>query len=218
MHFLRRTSGSLSGGARIGANVVRMSERSPASRERRLTPNQLAKRREIVEVAKRLLANHGLAGCTSRQIAAAGHLTKSVIHYYFSDMDVLVAAAASANDPLNAFWNMIDAYLATFRDQPHVTYLWLEYWVDASRKGRVDAIAALNDRITAMLEEELGACGNPRPRESAKAVFTYLLGAILDQTVNENAVGKMTAHIATLAGVGPRPRPRSPRRATAKPV
>jgi DNA-binding transcriptional regulator YbjK len=192
-----------------------MSERAPAVRDR-LTPNQLDKQRQIVEAAMHVLATRGLAACTAREVAAAGPLTKSGIHYYFADMDVLIdramaqhvanfeaglrAGAADADDPHTAFWAVVDAYLATFRDQPHVTHLWLEYWIDAARKGRTAAVEAQNARITALLAERLLAAGAGDPAESARAIFVYLLGAILDPAVSGERV---RVHVAALAGLAP---------------
>jgi DNA-binding transcriptional regulator YbjK len=192
-----------------------MSERAPAVRDR-LTPNQLDKQRQIVEAAMHVLASRGLAACTAREVAAAGPLTKSAIHYYFADMDVLVdramaqhvanfetnlrAGAADADDPRTAFWNVVDAYLATFRDRPEVTRLWLEYWIDSSRRGRTAAVEEQNARITALLAERLRPAGAADPAESARAIFVYLLGAILDPTVDAERV---RAHVAALAGLPP---------------
>ncbi len=165
----------------------------------------------------RLLATEGLAACTGRQIAAAGHLTKSVIHYYFADMDVLIDRAMSrhvanfaanlreaadlSDDPVHRFWNVIDAYLATFRDQPNVTYLWFEYWVDAVRKGRLAAIDALNEEVTAVLIERLEALGDAQPSDTAQAIFVFLLGEVLAQPTTPAPPGRTCARIAALTGI-----------------
>jgi DNA-binding transcriptional regulator YbjK len=194
-----------------------MSERAPAVRDR-LTPNQLDKQRQIVEAAMGVLATRGLAACTAREVAAAGPLTKSAIHYYFADMDVLIdramaqhvanfeaglrAGATGADDPRGAFWTVVDAYLATFRDQPQITRLWMEYWIDASRKGRTGAVEEQNARITALLAERLRATDAPDPAEAARAIFVFLLGAILDPTISAERV---RTHVAALAGLGPDP-------------
>jgi len=206
-----------------------MSERPPAVREQ-LTPNQLDKQRQIIEAAMRVLAVQGLAACTVREVAAAGPLTKSAIHYYFADMDVLIDramaahvanfeaalrdAAAAAPDPPAGFWNIIEAYVTTFRDRPHVTRLWLEYWADASRKGRVNVIAELNDRITALLAGHLRAAGVPRPADTAHGVFLILAGTILAQPapVTDGQARKL---IAALTGLRP---PRHTRKAAAAPA
>ena len=77
----------------------------------------------------------------------------------------------------------IETYLSTLRDRPHVTYLWFEYWIDASRKGRTAAVRQMHDQVTRLLAERLHAAGNPQPHETAKALFVYLLGAIVEQSV-----------------------------------
>jgi AcrR family transcriptional regulator len=197
-----------------------MSERAPAARDG-LTPNQLDKQRQIIEAAMRVLATQGLAACTVREVAAAGPLTKSAIHYYFADMDVLIDlamaahvgnfeavlrdAAAVAADPRTGFWNIIDAYLDTFRDQPHVTRLWLEYSADAFRKGRAGTIAELNSRVTALLAGYLKAAGVSGPGDTAHAVFLCLAGTVLDPRPSAADVARK--HIAATTGL------RQPRRA-----
>lgn len=194
-----------------------MTKGSPTAREQ-LTPNQLDKQRQIIEAAMRVLAGQGLAACTVREVAAAGSLTKSAIHYYFADMGVLIDramaahvanfetalrdAAAAAPDAPASFWNIIDAYIATFRNWPHVARLWLEYWADASRNGRANMIAELNGRITALLAGHLRAAGVPRPADCAHGVFLILVGAILAQP-SPAADSQARKHIAALTGLRP---------------
>jgi DNA-binding transcriptional regulator YbjK len=201
-----------------------MSEHAPAVRER-LTPNQLDKQRQIIEAAMRVLADQGLAACTVREVAAAGPVAKSAIHYYFADMDVLIDramaahvanfetglrdAAAAGGDPAASFWNVVDAYIATFRGQPHVTLLWLEYWADASRKGRANTIAELNGRITALLTGCLKTAAVPRPADAAHGVFLLLAGTILDQP-DPAAGAQARKHIAAITGLRPPRRGRRP--------
>ena len=57
------------------------------------SPNQLQKREVIVASALDVIRRHGVAACTTRAIAEASPLTKSSIHYYFSDIDALVDLA-----------------------------------------------------------------------------------------------------------------------------
>jgi AcrR family transcriptional regulator len=165
-----------------------------------------------------VLAEQGVAGCTVREVAAAGPLTKSSIHYYFADMDVLVdlamsehvaafeaqlrAAGAATPDPLAAFWTTIEAYLATFRDRPNVAHLWFEYWIDAVRKGRLDAVTRLHEQITDVLTERLRALDVPSPDDRGRAVFVYLVGAIIDEPVSTETHERIRRDIAALAGIG----------------
>lgn len=209
-----------------------MSERPPAVREQ-LTPNQLDKQRQIIEAAMRVLAGQGLAACTVREVAAAGPLTKSAIHYYFADMDALIdramaahaanfeaalrKAAAAAPDPPASFWNIVDAYITTFRDRPHVARLWLEYWADASRKGRANMIAELNGRITTLLADHLRAADVPRPVDTAHGVFLILAGTILDQP-SPAVDGQARKHMVALTGLRPPRHTRKPATAPEPPA
>jgi AcrR family transcriptional regulator len=192
-----------------------MTERAPAAREQ-LTPNQLDKQRQIIEAAMRVLADQGLAACTVREVAAAGPLTKSAIHYYFADMDVLIDramaahvasfeanlrdAAAASPDPAASFWNIVDYYIAAFRDRPHVARLWLEYWADTSRKGRASMIAELDGRIIELLASHLRAAGVPRAADTAHGVFLILAGTILDQPTPA-ADSMARKHITAITGL-----------------
>jgi DNA-binding transcriptional regulator YbjK len=183
-----------------------MNDRAPAVRER-LTPNQLDKQRQIVEAAKTVLATQGLAACTAREVAAAGPLTKSAIHYYFADMDVLidramgehVAALAATLRAAGDFWATVDAYLVAFREQPHVTRLWFEYWIDAARKDRLAAVAAMHDAMAAVFAERLADAGVADPAAAGRAVFTHLLGAIVDDSVRPPDPARLRADLTALA-------------------
>lgn len=193
-----------------------MRERSPAARDN-LTPNQLDKRRQIIDATREVLATRGLAGCTVREIAAAGPLTKSAIHYYFADMDVLIdlamaghvaafeaqirAAGDSAADVPGRFWATVDAYAAVFRDRPSVARLWFEYWIDASRKQRTEAIRQMHDRVAGLFAEILRAAGVAEPSERGRAVLVYLTGAIVDQTITPRTKQRIRSDVAALAGL-----------------
>src|SRR5216110_2297491 len=101
---------------------MRITVTAVPGRSDRLSPNQLHKQEQIVEAARVVLARDGLGGCTVRAIADAGPLTKSAVHYYFADLDVLIDramaahiasfeaslrnAAAAAPDPAASFWNI----------------------------------------------------------------------------------------------------------------
>jgi AcrR family transcriptional regulator len=165
----------------------------------KLSPNQLEKQRQIIEAAQVVLARDGLAACTTRAVAEAGPLTKSAIHYYFSDMDELVdqamvrhlqafmdrlrAAAAAHDDPVRRFWAAVEEFLGIFEQMPSAALLWFDYWIDATRKGRVEPVDRLNREVTAIYAELLAAVPVPEPERHAEALFSCLLGMIVQQTV-----------------------------------
>jgi DNA-binding transcriptional regulator YbjK len=182
-----------------------------------LTPNQLDKRRQIVWAAMGVLASSGLDGCTVRDVAAAGPLTKSAIHYYFADMDDLIdramgehisafeaalrEAGIPGDDPGSSFWCTVDRFLETFRDRPNVAHLWFEYWINASRKGRRDAITAMTGKVTAVLAARLSTAGVPAPDDVARRLQIYLSGAIIEQSINPGGVQRIYGDIAELTGL-----------------
>ncbi|WP_179251302.1 TetR/AcrR family transcriptional regulator [Enemella evansiae] len=193
-----------------------MNDRAPAALEE-LSPNQIAKQQQIVDAAMAVLAEKGLAACTAREIAAAAPLTKSAIHYYFADLDVLIdramaqlvrnfaanlADAATAKpDAKTAFWSIVETYLATFRDRPNVTYLWFEYWVDAARKGRQDAIDQMSQQVITVLHDALKQLALPDPETAARHVFVLLLGEVIAQPAAVTPTDQTCRRIAAMVGL-----------------
>jgi AcrR family transcriptional regulator len=165
------------------------------------TPNQQGKQRQIIEAARRVLARDGLAGCTARAVADASPLTKSAVHYYFRDIDEIVDQAMAAHleaflqslretaeqekDPARRLWRVVDAYLATFAGQPHAARLWFEYWIALSRRNASGPIRNDLAQVTALFQTLLGQAGHPRPDETAGLVVSWLLGAVIQQDVQD---------------------------------
>jgi hypothetical protein len=79
---------------------------------------------------------------------------------------------------------------------------------------RINIIAELNGRITALLAGHLKAAGVPRAPDTAHGVFLILAGTILDQP-SPAADSQARKHIATLTGLRP---PRHTRRPAAAPA
>jgi DNA-binding transcriptional regulator YbjK len=184
---------------------------------RRWSPNQLDKRRQIVDAARTVLARDGLAGCTARSVAEAGPLTKSAIHYYFSDMDDLVdlamaghidafaarirAAADHHRKPETRFWAVVREYLETFVEMPGTARLWYEYWIDATRKGRPAAIEHSYAQLAAIFAEHLAASGVADPDDRADTLLTYLLGAVVRQAVRPRPFTELRPRLAAISGL-----------------
>jgi DNA-binding transcriptional regulator YbjK len=183
-------------------------------RSEELSPNQLQKQQQIVDAARLVLARDGLAGCTVRAIAEAGPLTKSAIHYYFADIDVLIDRAMAAH--INAFvaslrevaahhedhsdrlFAVLEAYLDAFSAQPNAAFLWFEYWIAAGRAQHPQAIDAMLTTITELLAELLGPLDVDDPRDRARALLSYLLGAIVQQRVRLRPFVALRADIEAL--------------------
>ncbi|WP_370945169.1 TetR/AcrR family transcriptional regulator [Amycolatopsis sp. cg5] len=183
-------------------------------RSTELSPNQLHKQQQIVEAARLVLARDGLAGCTVRAIADAGPLTKSAIHYYFADIDVLIdramaahitafvaslrTVAARVDDPNERLFAVLKAYLATFAEQPNAGFLWFEYWIAADRARHPEAIDAMLVSVTELFAELLAPLDVDDPRDRARALLSYLLGAIVQQRVRPRPFRALRADIAAL--------------------
>jgi AcrR family transcriptional regulator len=182
-----------------------------------LSPNQLRKRQQIVEAAQRVLATEGLAACSVRAVADASPLTKSAIHYYFADRDALVdeamaghieaflsrvrAAAGQASGPVEKFWAAIEAYLGAFEENPGAALLWYDYWIDVARKGRLEPIERMNREVVAVLTGLLAALPVPDPAARAEAVFSALLGLVVQQSVRRRPFAEIKEQMRLHAGV-----------------
>ncbi|GAA4551469.1 TetR/AcrR family transcriptional regulator [Amycolatopsis samaneae] len=183
-------------------------------RSEQLSPNQLQKQEQIVEAARVVLARDGLAGCTVRAIAEAGPLTKSAVHYYFADIDVLIdramaahintfaaglrEAAARHDDPRARLFGVTEAYLAEFAARPNGAFLWFEYWIAAGRAQHPQAIDAMLTSITELLAELLAPLDVDDPRARARALLSYLLGAVVQQRVRPRPFASVRGDIEAL--------------------
>ncbi|HKN52286.1 MAG TPA: TetR family transcriptional regulator [Amycolatopsis sp.] len=183
-------------------------------RSDRLSPNQLHKQEQIVEAARVVLARDGLGGCTVRAIADAGPLTKSAVHYYFADLDVLIDRAMAAHvnafaadlrevaegheDPRERLFAVVEAYLDVFAAQPNAAFLWFEYWIAAGRAQNPQAIDVMLTSITELFAELLGPLDVDDPRARGRALVSYLLGAIVQQRVRPRPFATLRADIEAL--------------------
>lgn len=186
----------------------------PAELEHVISPNQAEKRAQIVEAAKRVLVENGLAGCTVRAVAAASPLTKSAIHYYFNDMDEIIdsamashiaafvrairGAVARETDPVERFWAAVDEYLAIFHRAPGAVVLWHEYWLHCVRQGRFNAIDTMFNDVTEIFLELLRVRQVEGAALRAGMLTSYLVGAVTRQAVTDHPPAAVRAEIGLL--------------------
>jgi AcrR family transcriptional regulator len=182
-----------------------------------LSPNQLRKRQQIVEAARRVLATEGLAGCSVRAIAEASPLTKSAIHYYFADIDALVdeamaghiaaflarvrESAARETGAAERFWAAIEGYLGTFDENPGAALLWYDYWIAAARQDRLEPVDRMNRDVVALLTDLLEAVPVPDAAVRAEAVFSTLLGLVVRQSVRRRPFAEIRRQIELSSGL-----------------
>lgn len=187
---------------------------SSEGRPKLSSPNQRAKRQQIIDAAKEVLARDGLLGCTARAVADASPLTKSAIHYYFDDMDEIIdaamashidgclvrvrAAAGLHNQPLDRFWAAVETYLEIFAEQPNAALLWFSYWVEVGHQKRQEPIDHMHRQVTAVLTDLLTDIPVDNPSARAHALFSYLLGTVIQQAVRPLPFSELAPEIAAV--------------------
>jgi AcrR family transcriptional regulator len=195
-----------------------MSATRSAGRGARPTADE--RRDAIVDAAAEVLRTQGVAACTARSIAAASPLTKSAIHYYFSDVDEIVdaafrrlmeaylarieRAAADAAAPL-AWWQAAHAYLTYGVDRgdrsDRVPLLWFDYQVTRARHGRTGTSAELTDRTVALFHRLVADAGVDDAAARAEALFSALVGQIVRASMHAVDVDAVLGELATALGL-----------------
>jgi AcrR family transcriptional regulator len=186
-----------------------------AAKRRKLSPNQLEKRQQIVDAAKRVLLRDGLSGFTSREVARESGMTKGLIHYYFETVDEIVeatmgdllerlmarlrATGEAHADPTERFWAVIEDYVAAFAEEPGLTLLWFDYSIQEIRGGQVAKVKRIQDGLIDLLSELIGEAGVPEADARARTLFSYVVGTLVRQEVDAQTFEKLRPEIAMLS-------------------
>lgn len=181
------------------------------------SPNHLDKRRQIVEAAKAILLGSGPGACSSREIAKSTGLNKGLIHYYFNSVDEIVDAAMADllegltarlravgdahADPSERFWAVVEEYLAAFGDESELTLLWFEWWTRKAREGNIGEVQAVQDGLIELLAELLVDVGGSTAATRARALFSYVIGALVRQSIHRRSFDELRPEVADLCGV-----------------
>lgn len=188
------------------------------------SPNQLAKRDEIMSAAVEVLLRDGVHGCTVRAIAAAAGVSNGAVHYYFRDIEEIVDLAmlhathgwiawlrsATATDtagalpPTERFWWVMAACLEPFAGGDRTLMpLWLEYWATCTRAARVEPLRAVQGVLVSYVAELVNAAGIHNAEERAVAVTAYLFGTGMQESVAAVRPEITQRDIASLCGIAP---------------
>jgi AcrR family transcriptional regulator len=178
------------------------------------SPTQHAKRQQIIEAAKEVIARDGVAACTARAVADASPLTKSAIHYYFDDMDQIIDGAMASHirgcldrigeavsrheRPVDRFWAGVRTYLEIFAERPNAALPWFSYWVDVGQKGRLEPIDQMHQAMIGVLRDLLAGIPVDDPPARAHALYSYLLGTLMQQAVRPLPFPELRPEIATV--------------------
>ncbi|HEX3922957.1 MAG TPA: TetR family transcriptional regulator [Streptosporangiaceae bacterium] len=192
---------------------------SQPSRAGHTADNRRAKRDQIIEAARDVLARDGVAACTARAVADASPLTKSAIHYYFRDVDEIIDQAMAAHvnamltslrdvagqpaGPHDRLWAVISAYLATFADKPHAAFLWFEYWVTASRRHSLDRASQMLADVEALFRGLLEDMPVDNPGQTAHLLLSWLLGTIVQQHTRPTSAAALHGELTRILGNRP---------------
>lgn len=163
----------------------------------RTEPDGRDRRTAIIEAAIKQLTNGGVAGFSARSVAAAGKLSKSAVHYYFEDMNALLdeaeaeiarryfrrvkMAAEARLEPIDRFWHAVDVYYHPFNDNLAMTSQWLEYWIDATRRGKGASAERIQNELSMLFAALLEPLDVGDAARRARALTSYFIGALMRQ-------------------------------------
>jgi TetR/AcrR family transcriptional repressor of bet genes len=166
---------------------VRKPGQNPAIRESR--------RRELIEAAIQVIAEHGHAGCTVARVAQSAGASQGLMNFHFKSLDLLLAAAfnhladefdacwrhrveAAGREPWSRLEAMIAAYFAPEVFTPEKLAVWFTFWVDADLRDRFRADAVrVERRYHRDLAAEIGKLAGGT-KEAAR--ITGMLTALVD--------------------------------------
>jgi hypothetical protein len=121
-----------------------------------------------------------------------------VVSHLDAMLDKLRTIAELPSSPYERLENVVDAYLATFVDQPRAAFLWFEYWVDASRRGSLEAVGQMLNSVRTLLRDLLADLPAHDPDEAAHTLLSWLLGTIVQQHVRPTKTAVLHNELAAI--------------------
>ncbi len=148
-------------------------------------------------------------------MARESGLNQGLIYYYFESLeDILDAAMGAFADDLVAaidgardaeanvtdrYWALFEAYFGIFAEQPGLATAWFEYWIIATRSGRTDSLAKVQDTVVEHLEQVLAETGVDDAAVRARLAMSYILGVLIRSWARPNDLAGVRAEIERLA-------------------
>jgi AcrR family transcriptional regulator len=191
----------------------------PTSPARRAAPGRAAepaeqRRLDLLEAAYAVIAEKGLEGLRTRDVAARAGVNISTLHYYFATKDALLVAlvdhvrekfrarpparrggAAGAPGVDASLRGHLESAFRTFRSTPHLSTV-LQELVSRARRDAATrgAFRALHLEWNAMVEEVLraGVCAGALradldPQAGARVATSFIMGAMMQLDLNPKA-------------------------------
>lgn len=186
----------------------------------RLSPNQNAKRTQIIQAASKVMVRDGIEACTARSVSAASGLSTSAIHYYFNDTEEILdqafravmerfflhidRAAAGHENPVRALWAAAHAYFERTSGSiratddhggRHAPMLWFEFQARSLRSGNIATVQELSARGASYFHELIARCEIDSPQIRGEALYCALLGAAIRDSLERRPTSEWVASL-----------------------
>ncbi len=179
------------------------------------TSENLAERRryDLLEAAYILIGKRGLEGLRTRDIAAGAGVNISTLHYYFGSKEALLLALVehtrdkfrpSGSIPTSLREHFEGAF-RTFQTTPYLSAVLEELTLRgqrdaATRTALSDLHNGWNAVVADLIRKEIGRGGlrqNLDPEASARVITSFVLGAMVQLSVNPDAFEfrKLSLHL-----------------------
>ena len=130
-----------------------------------------SRRKELIEAAIHVIAEHGYAGCTVGRVAQRAGASQGLMNFHFKSIDLLLEAAfnhlaeefdqawkarlaQAGSDPWDRITAMIDAYFGAEVFTAEKLAVWFTFWVDS---GLRDAFRSAAVRVERRYHRDLEA-------------------------------------------------------------
>jgi TetR/AcrR family transcriptional repressor of bet genes len=154
-----------------------------------------SRRKELIEAAIHVIAEHGYAGCTVGRVAQRAGASQGLMNFHFKSIDLLLEAAfnhlaeefdqawkarvdEAGPEPWDRITAMIEAYFGADVFTSEKLAVWFTFWVDSGLRDRFRSDAVrVERRYHRDLEAEMQRIV---PSKKAAATVIGMLTALVD--------------------------------------
>jgi TetR/AcrR family transcriptional repressor of bet genes len=122
-----------------------------------------SRRKELIEAAIHVIAQHGYAGCTVGKVAQRAGASQGLMNFHFKSIDLLLEAAfnhladefdqawktrvaEAGPEPWDRITAMVDAYFGAEVFTAEKLAVWFTFWVDSGLRDRFRSAAVRVER------------------------------------------------------------------------
>jgi len=154
-----------------------------------------SRRKELIEAAIHVIAQHGYAGCTVGRVAQRAGASQGLMNFHFKSIDLLLEAAfnhladefdlawkarvsEAGAEPWDRITAMVEAYFGADVFTSEKLAVWFTFWVDS---GLRDAFRSAAVRVERRYHRDLEAeIAHLLPAKKEAAEVTGMLTALVD--------------------------------------